>query len=672
MAEWSIRCLRVRLLARVALALACVTATPGSALAVDYGTLVESLGPVSYWRLGETSGTTAADELGANTGTYVNGVSINQNGALADDTNRCARFDGDNDYVNIGTMNVGGSAMTIVCWFNADNFSDNDARFISKSNGGATANQWWSLCTADSSGMKLDCYLKTSSTTAHLTATSGGLTAGQWTFAAMVYNGSTLRLYKDAVQVGSTSLTGTISTSGSVSARIGGNPDGTDDFDGGLDEVAVFNKALTAAELTLLYRVGRGLVGHWKLDETSGTNADDASPYDSDGALTGGLSFSSDSVTGVYSRGLNFNGSTDYISVPNDSTLQLTDALTIAAWIKGDAWGAGSDVDAIVRKGDTGPNNYHLGIADGRVTLCLDQSDTAGIRGDTVLETGRWHHVAATWDGSQVKIYVNGELDATPVSRSGTIATDTRALHIGGRSGADLFDGVLDDVRIYTYALDQADIYRLYGLVGHWTFNEGSGSQAADSSGHGHDAALYGNTAWLIGRRSKAVTFDGSGDYVRTAANFTPPGDGSISFWMKPGSIPSVRQRIFGLSSSWEIRHETTGRLIFDVGTTSGDGALETTTALAANQWRHVALVYSASADTYQIYLDGVLHKSGSAALSSQTAGLLSFGVRTGATDYWLGALDDVRVFDRGLSAQEVAAFGASVSIRIIKWIELQ
>ncbi len=174
-----------------------------------------------------------------------------------------------------------------------------------------------------------------------------------------------------------------------------------------------------------------------------------------------------------------FDGLNDYISVPNSSGLQFTNQFTISAWIKGDSWGSGGSVDVIVRKGRYNPNNYQFAIADGRVALMLDETDAGGIRGDTVLETGRWYHVAAVWSGEVVKIYIDGLLDnGPPDSRGGWIGTDTRPLYIGGRPGGDPFDGRIDDIQIYNWPLNQEDVdgirdgSTVAGLVAHWKLDE--------------------------------------------------------------------------------------------------------------------------------------------------------------------------------------------------------
>ncbi len=184
------------------------------------------------------------------------------------------------------------------------------------------------------------------------------------------------------------------------------------------------------------------------------------------------------SFGGQIEGALEFDGVNDYLWVGNSSSLQLSSALTIAAWIKGDGWGTGSDVDTIARKGEVTPVNYQLAIADGKVSLMLDGIDSGGgLRGNTLLSTVQWYHVAAAWDGSTVRIYVNGILDNDPPeSRAGTIGTDMRPLYIGGRDGADFFDGLIDDVRIYNRALDPNEVYPpidgLAGLVGHWKLDE--------------------------------------------------------------------------------------------------------------------------------------------------------------------------------------------------------
>jgi hypothetical protein len=209
------------------------------------------------------------------------------------------------------------------------------------------------------------------------------------------------------------------------------------------------------------------LIGWWKLDETSGLTAADSSAFGNDGTLPNMAG--NEWTNGIVDGALEFDGTNDYVSVPNSSSLQLTSALTMAGWIKADSWGSGTDVDIIARKGEDNPNNYQLSIADGLATLYLDDGDGAGYRGDTLLNTGQWYHVAATWDGTTVRIYVDGVLDNDPPDSHGVnISTDTRAFYIGGRAGADLLDGILDDIRVYNRALSEAQIKNLVTRPKSW------------------------------------------------------------------------------------------------------------------------------------------------------------------------------------------------------------
>jgi hypothetical protein len=421
--------------------------------------------------------------------------------------------------------------------------------------------------------------------------------------------------------------------------------------------VRIYSVALSASKVAELY----GSIGVWKLNETSGTTAADSSVFAKNGTVTGTANWSSDcGGLGVF----DFNGSSNFISTTNASHLQPTSAITIAAWVKGDSWGAGSDVDTILRKGEASPTNYSLAISDGRVEMTLDGSDGTGIRGNTVLSTGQWYHLAAVWNGSTVRLFVNGVLDNTPPSRTGSIGTDTRPLYIGGRSGADFFDGMIRDVRIYNRAVYDSEIQRLAGLLGHWMFDEGSGTTAADSSGQGFTATLSGGAGWTTTcAGDPALSTNGTGGIAQTSSAFTPPDAGTVAFWMKSTGNPAATARIFGLGGDWEVRQSTDGTLSFDLCGDATPNVITTVPLNVSGRWYHVVATFDSATDTYAIYIDGVLDKSGtnSNAMSQQAAGVLSFGTRTGSTEYWQGALRDFRVYSRRLCPSEIATLYGSV-----------
>ncbi|NIT02338.1 MAG: tandem-95 repeat protein [Candidatus Latescibacteria bacterium] len=231
-----------------------------------YSELVMALRPVSYWRLGETVGPTAIDELGSNNGTY-NGPTLGEGGAIRADTNTAARFDGVDDYVEVGTFDVNGTGITLLGWFNADDFGIPQARIISKTTDTAIDSHYWMLGTDDVSGEKrLRALLKTGGSTAAWTASRGALSTGQYHFAALTYEGSMMRLYLDGVQVDSLAKSGAVDVNNGVPIWIGNNPTvpTSRPFDGLIDEVAVFAHALSDSQIQRLHKAGLAM---YEVDE---------------------------------------------------------------------------------------------------------------------------------------------------------------------------------------------------------------------------------------------------------------------------------------------------------------------------------------------------------------------------------------------------------------------
>jgi hypothetical protein len=224
--------------------------------------------------------------------------------------------------------------------------------------------------------------------------------------------------------------------------------------------------SLTPDGINLLSRAlawSGGVVAYWRLDESSGTLANDASVNLNHGTLTN-LSFDTNAVWSArVNGGLSFNGTSAFVTAPNATVFDLRKALSNSAWIRGNSWGSGANVDVILRKGEASPNKWQLAIENGYVALALDGNDGANVHGNTLLQTGQWYHVVGTWDGANIRIYVNGVLDNTPTARAAPIGTDTRPVYLGGRSGAGLFDGTLDDVRLFNHELKADEIIALKG-----------------------------------------------------------------------------------------------------------------------------------------------------------------------------------------------------------------
>jgi hypothetical protein len=590
------------------------------------------------WKLTETSGVTAADSSSTpHNGTYLNGVALATSTACPVDGAISAKFDGTNDCVTVGTesyFDIAGS-ITVAAWIKVDAWTVQWQALVTKGD-----SAWRLQRDSLNNGVTFDC----SGLTNGRVTSFASVNDGKWHHVVGVYTGSQLRIYVDG------KLDNSVASSGSISlnnypVEIARNAEtGNRYFDGAMYEVRIYNRALSSADISYLCLQG-GPVGEWRLNQSSGASAPDTSIYGDNGAVSGTVSWTTRcDGTGAF----DFDGASKYITVSNATQLQPTTALTIAGWIRGDAWSAGSDVDTILRKGDATPNNYALSVADGRVQLLLDDSDTGGVRGNTTLSTGVWYHVAATWDGSNARIYVNGVLDNTPMARSGAISADTRDVYIGGRIGStDMFDGLLQNVVLYNRALSEAEMARLAGLPGQWKFSEGTGAIAADSSGSANHASLSAGATWMTDcAGSNALLTNGTGGIAATNSAFSPPSEGSVAFWVQPATGTGTR-RIFGNGGDWEVRQLDDGTVVFDLCADGGTNIVSTNVPLSAGRWYHVAITYSSSNDTFEIYLDGVLHRSGTNSnnMVQQPGGVLSFGTRTGSTEYRGGALRDLREY---------------------------
>ena len=197
-----------------------------------------------------------------------------------------------------------------------------------------------------------------------------------------------------------------------------------------------------------------GLVGAYGFDETSGASATDASPTANAGTISGALR----STTGRFGGALSFDGVNDRVTVPDVNALDLTNGMTLEAWVNpttaDNGWRTvalkerpGNLVYALYGSSDTGRPSVHV-----QTPL---ESDT---RGTAALATNAWTHLASTYDGTTLRLYVNG----TQVSSravSGSMTANTGVLSIGGNGvWGEWFAGMLDEVRVYNRALPASEI----------------------------------------------------------------------------------------------------------------------------------------------------------------------------------------------------------------------
>src|SRR5262249_41591589 len=186
-------------------------------------------------------------------------------------------------------------------------------------------------------------------------------------------------------------------------------------------------------------------------NEGSGTTAGDASGNGHTGVVTGATWTSS----GRYGGALSFNGTNALVTVADAASLHLTSGMTLEAWV--DPSVVTSAWRDVIYKGN---DNYYLeGTSDqgGKPALGSTISPSP-VYGSAALAAGTWTQLAATYDGSTLRLYVNGTQVASRAQR-GSLPTSANPLQIGGDSlWGQYFSGVIDEVRIYNRALTQAEI----------------------------------------------------------------------------------------------------------------------------------------------------------------------------------------------------------------------
>lgn len=204
-------------------------------------------------------------------------------------------------------------------------------------------------------------------------------------------------------------------------------------------------------DLHLIYGSDWLGVARWKLDEAGGTTAQD-SFGENDGVVYGGAVWRPSG--GRDGGALSFDGVDDYIDCGNGVCFDLTNALTVSAWISASA----SDLSeqSIVSKGDTAWRIERNGLTDTGEFACTGLDAPAeSLLGPTEIPPGEWHHMAGVYDGERMYLYVDGVLDASQEAQ-GFINVNSDPVLIGC-----LWKGMIDDVRIYSQGLNASEIHDL-------------------------------------------------------------------------------------------------------------------------------------------------------------------------------------------------------------------
>lgn len=638
-------------------------------------------GLVGYWTFdgNKVSGANALDSSGQNNTGVITGAT-----KVIGKIGQGLRFNGGTDNIVLNsTITLGNGNWTVSSWVK---MVSTEGTVLSNNSGGPVTNE------AGISTGKI--YYRNYDGVWNNHYGAINISDGRWHYLTWVnFSNQTMNMYVDGVLDGG-GFSSVTNNGGPVNS-IGRN--WSFSTDGYIDDVRVYNRALSTTEITRLYNIGvatkinktpttsltSGLVGWWTMDgaDISGNTLVDKSGSGNNGTKS---SNSHRGVIGKIGQGMEWFTDGSPIPLTNNSSLSSADHLTLAGWIRLDHYGTYYAVQVMNKWTGTGDANYawylfgnYLGNGNqGNLVLYANCGGAwQGITPSYRLSEGVWYHVAATYDSvSGGQLYINGEPYGSHVASCGALATNNAIANL------NMGLGVLDDARIYNRTLSTVEIKKLYnmgvptkinksptnsltsGLVGYWTFDGSkiSGANALDSSGLGNTGTITGATK-TIGKIGQGLSFNGSGNNVDLGSLSSLSGNNeTISFWQKTYSKNDfggfIDSSVGG--GATDVRfyigyyHSGSPYLFVFIGDGNTYDVFNFSYTIPLNVWEHYVVVLNGS--SLKVFLNGA--QLGATQTVTKTLANASYKLAKGfnGAGYFNGLLDDVRIYNRALSTNEV------------------
>ncbi|MFV2179320.1 LamG domain-containing protein [Actinomadura sp. LOL_011] len=384
-----------------------------------------------------------------------------------------------------------------------------------------------------------------------------------------------------------------------------------------------------------------------------------------------------------------------------------TQSFSVSAWVKPSRYAMAN----VVAQNATFQSAFQLGIApEGKPVFKKPATDTKDGGGGTwqqaisgtPLPTGQWSHLTGVYDktAQQLRLYVDGDLEATttgvtaPVESHGALQIG-RSLYNGAFGGS--WPGSIDDVQVFTHPLTDAQAAQLKagttpsgaGQVAHWTMDEAAGDARVYSTADPWKATLHNGAALgAEGQAGTALSLDNSdssaGQYAATARPVVNTlRSFAVSAWLKVDeTATSPSQNFTAVSvrgdykSGFYLKYVATNNT-WVFARTAHDSAetgwyQATFEGAQRGEWAQVVGVYDSIAQNLKIYVNGEKGKDSPQVTSRWLAtGGLEIGRSqwaAGAVDYWAGEIDDVRVYDRIVGAQEAEELVTQHPVLKARW----
>jgi len=603
-------------------------------------------------------------------------------------------FGGSDDQVDCGTNTLGiNGNLTLSCWVRSDGDYSKYRTIIAQRNAGVSTN--YEIYLRISSGVIgfFDGSLNNSSTT---------LTANTENHIMAVVSGTSLTLYLNGSSIHTATISAPSSTSGEHFV-IGNAYNQSEQFDGMINDVAVWDSALTANEVTALYNSGLPLLP--TADSGNYASADDLVGYWRNDGVTTWLDKAN---TGVAS----FDGGDDHLDVVGFGDIfgdNYAGNLTASTWVKINDTSQNQGILNFT----THSNSSGVISVFASANQLLYYLNGNGYRISNSFTSNDWNHIVAVYDtagASGTKLYLNGSEIG---SHAGTFPSDSDMdfaglkLVIGSYYNPSLgLHGLMSGTNIFNTALSATEVSELYAIdkrssisgfsqfsncVGSWLMGAGTGdttSTIQDQTSNNNDATVSG--ANLIGYNNGTVSGDPASIIVPEGLNEGRDSQGyyltdtdsissgirfkgaeyisvqdsesldfanafTIETWIKPKQ-KNVYQVFLQKGTSTKSPRlniaETNGRYTLDIVIGSSHNYVNSTNnAVILDQWQHLAVTWNGS--TAKMYIDGSQNATASIS-GTQDLNTDALTIGKSSSDYFTGSLDEVRLYSKELSATEV------------------
>jgi len=452
-----------------------------SAATVSYTALVNARGSLlANWRLGETGGTTAWDTTGANNGSYAGGPTLGAEGAIANDPDKAAGFNGSTSKVTLPSLATVGD-FTVEGW----SYLTSSANVNSTVYGGSTTVRILARPGAPNSATAAYASVWLNGTEYVLQPNGSSSNVNAWVHWALTRQGNTLTLYRNGTQLGQRTdlpASATATLNGNIGLQLGG---GAYPMNGRIDEVALYNEGLSAADVANDYAAGlngitpppppapttsyrstvlgqSGLVSYWRLGESSGTTASDSKGTNNGTYVNGVTLGTAGAIANDPDTAATFSGTNQRVSLPSlpagvtNFTVEGWTYLTNAASTNNTLYGSNGTVRLLARPGTpSAPSAAYAGVWLNGTEYTLQPNSPAS-------NVNAWVHWVLTRQGNVLTLYRNGAQIGQRTDLPAT-ATANVSGYIGAQGGSAYFlAGGIDDVAVYNSALSAVSVTNHY------------------------------------------------------------------------------------------------------------------------------------------------------------------------------------------------------------------